>query len=470
MRLFGLEITRARSGGEKALVPVSGGDRGWWPLIRESYTGAWQHGVVVDHTTVLSNHADFACRTLISSDIGKLGIKLVARGSGGIWSETRNPAYSPVLRRPNRYQTRQQFIETWVLSKLQRGNTYVLKERDGSNKVRALYILDPNRVKTLVSDDGGVYYDLSVDELVGVGERVVVPASEIIHDRFNCFFHPLVGLSPIYAGGLAATQGLAIQDSATKFFQNRSQPGGILTAPGHIADETAARLKETWTTNFTGENAGKVAVLGDGLHFEPMATKATDAQLIEQLKWTAEQVCSTYHVPPYKIGVGQMPSYNNVQALNIEYYSQCLQSLIEAIEACLDEGLGLGEDIGTEFDLEGLLRMDSVTQMAVLKEAIGAGVMAPNEARGKVSLPPVEGGESPYLQQQNFSLAALAKRDAQDDPFSSGGAPAAPAPAPAAETPSPDPSPADEQPTNSRNLVALHLYRKAGRPRNANAR
>jgi phage portal protein BeeE len=30
---------------------------------------------------------------------------------------------------------------------------------------------------------------------------------------------------------------------------------------------------------------------------------------------------------------------------------------------------------------------------------------------------PVAGGDSPYLQQQNYSLAALAKRDSSPDPF-----------------------------------------------------
>ncbi len=39
-----------------------------------------------------------------------------------------------------------------------------------------------------------------------------------------------------------------------------------------------------------------------------------------------------------------------------------------------------------------------------------------------LSLPPVAGGDSPMLQQQNFSLAALAKRDAKEDPFTPGAA------------------------------------------------
>jgi phage portal protein BeeE len=40
-----------------------------------------------------------------------------------------------VLRKPNRFQTRIQFLESWALSKLSRGNTYVLKQRDNRNVV-----------------------------------------------------------------------------------------------------------------------------------------------------------------------------------------------------------------------------------------------------------------------------------------------------------------------------------------------
>jgi HK97 family phage portal protein len=407
---------------EKALSPVYRGRGGWWSIL-EAAPGNWQQNVEVRYDSVLSNHADFACRTLIASDISKLRIKLVAKDSDGIWSETSNPAYSPVLRKPNDFQNRIQFMEAWVLSKLQRGNAYVLKQRDGRGVVVKLYVLDPALVTPLVSDNGSVFYQLSKDPLGGVEDSIIVPAREIIHDRFNCFFHPLVGLSPIFAGGLAAMQGLAIQNDSALFFQNGAQPGGILTAPGAITDETAARLKAHWDTNFSGKNSGKVAVLGDGLKYEGMKAKATDSQLIEQLKWSGEVVCSTYHVPPYKIGLGPMPTNNNVQSLNVEYYSQCLQVLLESIELCLDEGLGMGEAIGTEFDTDNLLRMDSVTQMEVLDKS--KGIMSPNEQRKKLDLPPKKGGSSPMLQQQNFSLEALAKRDAQSDPF--GTKPAAPA-------------------------------------------
>jgi HK97 family phage portal protein len=440
MQIFGLTITRgAPASEEKSLAPVSttgGGVGGWWPIIRESFPGAWQRNIEIDRNSVLTFHAVYACTTLIASDVAKLRIKLVQQDAAGVWSETASPAYSPVLRKPNETQNRIQFVESWVLSKLLRGNTYVLKERDNRNVVTGLYVLHPDRVRPLVSDDGAVFYQVDQDNLAGVRAQVTVPAREMIHDRWNCLYHPLVGVSPIFASGLAATQGLRIQEGSTRFFSNDSTPGGVLTAPGRVSEDTAKRLKETWEAGHGGLRRGGLAVLGDGLKYEKITITAQDAQLIEQLKWSAEVVCSAFHVPPYKIGLGALPTYNNVQALNTEYYSQCLQVLIEAFELCLDEGLETAIGLGTEFDLDGLLRMDSVTQINALKEAIGAGLMSPDEGRARLDLGAVAGGGTPYLQQQNYSLAALAKRDAQADPFATA---ARPAPAPAPE-PKPDPA------------------------------
>lgn len=421
----------------KAYNTVPSGRGGWLSLVKESYAGAWQQTVEVSADRVMTHFAVWSCMTLIASDIAKLRCRLVQRDENLIWIEVESPAFSPVLRKPNHMQMPGQFWENWLLSKLATGNTYVLKLRDNRGVVRALYVLDPTRVTPLVSDIGDVFYQLQSDNIVGLTGAVTVPASEIIHDRWNCLYHPLVGMSPIYAAGLAATQGLNIQSDSTLFFGNRSMPGGILSAPGTIGNETAERLKTTWETNFGGENKGKIAVLGDGLKFEAMRVTADDSQVVEQLKWTAEVVCSTFHVPPYKIGIGQMPTYNNIQALNVEYYSQCLQRLIEDAEACMDDGLGLGVSgdtkvMGVEFDIDGLLRMDAMTQMDVLEK--GRNYLTPNEGRRRINLGPKAGGDAVYRQQQDYSLEALAKRDAQADPFSSGSMTPAAAPAqPSAE-------------------------------------
>lgn len=405
---------------KKALVPAGSSlDRGggWFPIVSEPFSGAWQRNIEWTRETVLAYHAIFSCITLIASDISKLRIGLVRKDSDGVWTDIPLGKYS-VLQKPNSYQNSIQFYENWINSKQARGNTYALKERDAQRNVKALHILNPDAVTVLVSDSGDVFYQLGQDNLAEIGNGgITVPADEIIHDRFNCLFHPLIGLSPIFACGLAAYNGLKIQENSSNHFRNMSRPGGIITAPGAISDEVAKRLKEHWDSNYSGKNYGKTAVLGDDLKYQPIGSlTAVESQMVEQLKLNADIVCSTFHVPAYKV-IGNAPAYNNIEAQEAAYYSQCLQVLIESIELCLDEGLELPRNTETRFDLDGLLRMDSKTLVETLGNGISKAIYSPNEARRKLNLKPVTGGDSPMIQQQNFSLEALSKRDSQADPF-----------------------------------------------------
>lgn len=420
MKIFGIEIRRSKESPErsvKMLSPVR--SSGWFDVIRESFGGAWQSNIEVDAPrNVLAFPGVFAPLTLIASDISKLRIKLTEEDDDGICTEVKTTSpFLPVLRKPNPYQTRIQFLEQWILSKLLHGNTYALKGRETARgMVNRLYILDAKRVVPLVASNGDVYYKCSPDNLSGLPEVVTVPASEIIHDRWNCLWHPLVGISPMYACGRSATQGGRIQANSTKFFDNMSRPSGVLTAPGQIDDETAARIKNEWDQNFSGGNIGKTAVLGNGLKYDPMAIPALASQLVDQWKLTTEDCAKVFHVPLFKVG-GPVPIGTTVEALQQVYYTDCLQALIESLELCLDEGLALPAEYYTELDLDGLLRMDTAARYDALGKMVGSGIMKIDEGRAKENMKAVPGGNACYLQQQNFSTEALAKRDALADPF-----------------------------------------------------
>src|SRR5690606_14745314 len=179
MKLFGNIFGR-----KKALSPPSARG-GWLPIIREPWAGAWQRNMEVSQEDMLAFHAVFACITLIASDTAKLGLKLHQEDSNGIWVPLRDHPLTRLLSKPNNYQIRSQFLESWSISKSARGNTYVLKERDGSGAVSKLHVLHPERVKPLVSDSGDVFYQLNADNLAQVAQedgaldgQVIVPASE----------------------------------------------------------------------------------------------------------------------------------------------------------------------------------------------------------------------------------------------------------------------------------------------------
>jgi HK97 family phage portal protein len=414
-----------------AARPVRPGVTGW---VGEIFAGAWQRGVQVDPIgSIATFGAVYACVTRISNDIAKLGIRLMARRVDGTWEEDEsNSPFWQVLSKPNAFQTPIQFIAWWITCKLLHGNAYALKVRDERGVVVRLFPLDPRKVTPLVAPDGSIFYSVNSDDLAQLPTGSTFPAREIIHDRMNCLWHPLVGVSPIIACAMAATQGNSIQANSATFFQNASRPSGVLTAPGTIDDATADRLKERAESAISGQNLGRLLVAGDGLHYEQMTINAVDADLIKQLAWSVEDVARCFGMPLYKINAGPLPTNNNVEALEQQYYSGCLQILIESLESALDTGLDIPNGKRVECDIDSLLRMDTATLIDALGKATEKALMSPDEARRKLNLPPTPGGNAVYLQQQNYSLAALAKRDASDDPFGKATPPArAPVPEPA---------------------------------------
>ena len=415
---FGALLSPARAPG------VTAG--GWSGVIHEPFTGAWQQNAPpITLDTALSNPTVFRCVSLIAGDISKTPLRLVSIDANGIWTETSSPAFSPVLRKPNRYQTINQFYESWMLSKLLWGNTYVLKDRDARGVVIALYVLDPAKVTPLVAPDGAVYYQLDASDLAGIGEQLAVPAREIIHDRWNCAYHPLVGLSPLYAAGAAATQANTIQGASAEFFSKGGRPSGLLIAPTEIDPKTAERLSAAWHAL----GPGKTAVVGSGMKYQDIGTTAVDSQLTEQQDAAVATIAGCFGVPISMVDSSKQPPYANSEATQRQYHAQCLQVHMVSLENALDEGLELPAPYGTEFDLDALIWMDTETRSKAAKDAIGS--LTPNEIRRKFyGLGPVEGGDTVYLQQQMFSLAALAERDTAA-PF------AMPAPSPAAAPPEP---------------------------------
>lgn len=389
----------------------------------------------ITHDEIVLSDVLFSCLTMITNDIAKLPLNLITSDNNNIQSVVNvGNEYNKVLNKPNEFQNIQQFLASWVMSKLKAGNTYVLKNYVG-NTVKSLYVLDADRVTVAITPTGEIFYKYRVDtsrNLVDLGSivetteeksTVIIPSRFIIHDRFNTLNHPLLGVSPIAACMLASTQNVRIQKFADTFFKNNARPGGILVVP-NLDEETAKKVSNDWRTKFSNGGSGQVAVFGDDVKYTDLSNSgmsALDAQLVEQFKMSATSICRTFHIAPFLVGVGDYPTVNNIEVLSQAYYSQTLQTLLESIELCLSEGLGIGRNSNTNlavsFDLDALLRMDTETKINTLTTAVGSGIVAPNEARAKLNYKPVDGGDTPYLQQQNYSLSALNKRDAQEDAF-----------------------------------------------------
>lgn len=438
MKLLPSFLLRKKQNKQAPQAYTSVDDRSWTRIF-DWLPGAWQQHNSYDHPdSIISHPTVYACISRVAEDVGKLK-PMVQQMRKGIWDKTNPPRYYNLLMKPNSYQTHIEFKENWIHSKLVHGNTYGLKVRGDGGAVQEILILDPTRVMPLVGDQGDVWYRLDPDNLARFGgTQITVPASEIIHDKCNAFFHPLVGLSPLFAATVSSQGGLAILKDTKNFFQNGANPAGILFAPGPIEPETITRLKEQWKQKYSGDNTGDIAVIGGGMTYQAHKMNATDAQLVEQLKLSSEAICSVYHVPPHMVGVGPMPTHDNIEALTQSYYSNCLQVHIEKFELLMAMGINMPSGTRVELDLDGLIRTDTTRKVDILTKSVSGMIMKPNEARAQMNLEPVEGGDAVYSQQQYYSLEALAKRDS-NDPF------AAPEPAPAPESEEPEDDEDDDE-------------------------
>ena len=414
MKAFGFELSLRRTG--QTLSPVGGSSAGsWWrPTVHEPYTGAWQKNDSTRADTLLSNPAVFACISRISQDISKLPVNLVTRTDDGVWELTTNSAYSPVLRRPNHYQTPSRFVEQWISSKLTYGNTYVLKRRDNRGVVDGLYVLPPANVAPLVAPDGSVYYELRRPDLdltgawpAGQTGSAVVGASEMIHDRWNCFFHPLIGLPPLFAAALAAQQGTTMQQMSLEFFGGGSQPTGVLMVPGKLAPGQAERIQSRWNTR----PPGSVAIIEEGMKYEALSTTSVDNQYLEQLTWTTEQIAMVYAVPLFLLNSSKGAAYARNEPLIQLYHDEALAPLITGFESGMEGGLELSPPLGVEIDVDDLIWLDTDARTRAANETVRGGVLSPNEARFTYfGRKPVKGGDTPYMQQQQWPIEALADR------------------------------------------------------------
>lgn len=384
-------------------------------IINEPFAGAWQHNIYAKKDDALQNYANFSCLTLTANDVAKLEPELRRRDKK-VWvvDETqKNRALRQLIEFPNAHQNSQDFLTRWVLSLQQKGNTFVFVDWEDDTPV-GMYILDPCRVQPIRGSDGSVWYRVSADNVIGLSQDFTFSSREIIHHRINTFFDDLCGIPPIWAAAIHAYSGLEQSKTAFDFYKNAARPSGLLIAPNDVNEEEVKQLKADYTEAMSGrKNAGRIFVMSGGVQYQQLSMSAQDQQLIEQMRFNTEAICACYHVPVYMV-TGTAPTYNNVEALTQVYFQNALQFIIQGIEKNLHRGLRLNElpeELWIELDTKTLLRMDKASRLKSNGQAIKDGWMTPNEARADEDLEPLNGGDTVFMQQQNYSLEALAERD-----------------------------------------------------------
>lgn len=166
------------------------------------------------------------------------------------------------------------------------------------------------------------------------------------------------------------------------------------------SEDARKRFAESWKNRFAGDHGtdtGGTPLLEDGMRLETTQFNAREAQWAEATKLSREDVCAVYHVNPSLIYHTDAQTYasakDNARALYADTLAPILDMLQQRINASLVPQLGLDGSHYCEFDLDAKLRGSFEEQAQVMQSSVGAPWITRNEARARLNLPAIEGGD-----------------------------------------------------------------------------
>ena len=373
------------------------------------FFGGSTSGKSVNEKSAMQMTAVYACVRILSESVAGLPLHLFRyNDKGGKEKATDHPLYFLLHDEPNPEMTSFVFRETLMTHLLLYGNAYAQIIRNGKGEVIALYPLMPSRMQVDRNDNGQLYYTYNKgpDEANTMPNSAVVLMPEDVLHIPGLGFDGLVGYSPIAMAKNAIGIAIACEEYGAKFFANGAAPSGVLEHPGTIKDP--ARVREAWRSQFGGSgNAGKTAILEEGMHYSPISIKPQEAQFLETRKFQIDEIARIFRVPPHMIGDLDRSTFNNIENMSREFVVYTLNPWLCRWEQSLARSL-FDEDEKSgyffRFNVDGLLRGAYHERMQGYSVGIQNGFMSPNDVRAleNLDLIPDELGGNSYMVNGNM--------------------------------------------------------------------
>lgn len=365
--------------------------RGWAAAF-----GTSNHaGKAVHLNSVLQLATAWACIRLTAQAVSCLPIAMYERRGDDNRVRVDDEGVAEVIcESPNEDQTPLEYWESMVAWMAATGNAYSEKV-DGRRGLVALHPPMPSTHCYPFRDADGVLKYNFTDR----GKSEILPRDKVFHLK-GFGFGGDIGLSPIQFGAQAFGSAIAIDEAAAKFYGNGLQASGVLSSDKTLDKDQREQLQAIMERFVGSTNAGKLMVLEAGLKYDRLALSPVDAEMLESKRFSVEEICRWWGVPPIIIGhaaQGQTMWGSGVEQILLAWLTLGIDPLCDRIEARIKKQLIRptgNRRRYAEFNREALLQMDSKSKAAFLSTMTQNGLMTRNEGRAKLNLPRKEGGDT----------------------------------------------------------------------------
>ena len=332
---------------------------------------------------ILRHAAAWACIDVLSSTVRALPIDTVTRDG-----EARRPVDPPQLvRKPSPIVSRRVWLGQGVFSLATDGNAFGwadMNRLDAFGNPTSIEWLDPCRLprgQRVVVDGipqvtlndpgphGGVQKLWPFGPIFHVPGKMVPPGTPF-------------ALSPLDYAGSSLLGGIEAEEFSARYFHEGGHPSAILSSDNPDLDEDMAKRIKAAFVAATRPGRSEPAVLGAGLQYSSVQTDPKDTQFVDLIRWTVEQACRVWHVPPsmvYAAVSGQAVTYTNATVADLHYLKHSVEDYLTNFEDAFEQVTPAR--IQTRFNRDAFLRADPLARAQLHKLRLETKTRAINEVR-----------------------------------------------------------------------------------------
>lgn len=310
--------------------------------------------------------------------------------------------------RPNRMMSAFAFKRAMEAHRNTEGRAYAVKRFDASGRLCELAVVDPRRVTPLIDEASGeLWYRI-------LPERA---PEEYLHSWY------VVALTHMSTNGVDAIRVTDVLAGTLKYSEDVKtfsleglksvSQAIVLSYPRELAADRRERsVRET--LDIYRKVGGKIIALDAGVTASQLGGSAIDPKAFDVEQVTRSRVATVYGIPPHLLGVwSDAAAGGTSEQQSIEFLTLTMMPIVTQWQEELDYKLLTPAERAAgyafRFDPEAYLRADSMTMANVRQSQVRCGSRTINELRAADNLPPVEGGDVPFVSKDLAPVTLVAR-------------------------------------------------------------
>lgn len=363
-----LSYLRGRS--EARSIPSYGVPWGWWP------TGVTQTGQLATPHLAENLATVCACVGAVSSAVASNPVIVYRKTDAGRTELPQHPV-ARLIASPWQMLTWVDWCE-WLLSQvLLNGNAIAEIVHDGRGVVTGLRPIPWHNVNPIALPTGRMAFDVSI--WPEPRRRLLQDQVFYLRDRSDDGW---VGRSRISRAPDVIGAAASLQAFSAYAWENQATPSGAIQIEGTLNDATYSRLRARLAEGVEGRrNAKRLLVLDSGAKWTSLSVSPEDAQVLKSRRFTVEELCRLFQVPPPIIQDYTRNTFTNAAQSGLWFAQMSLLPWVRKIEAEFSRSVIGSGDVSIEIDLSGLMRGDYATRWAAYQIAVSANILTVDEVR-----------------------------------------------------------------------------------------